>query len=57
MSCYMVGQSYLEAALFAYFFEYLVATAVARNGKNMTVPCKSFVFLYDTLGNVQQTDI
>ena len=37
--------------------EYLVATAVARNGKNMTVPCKSLVFLDDTLGNVQQTDI
>lgn len=57
MSCKVIGQSHLEAALSAYLFRYLVATAVARNGKNMTVPCKSLVFLYDTLGNVQQTDI
>ena len=57
MSCGVIGQSHLEAALSAYLFQYLVATAVARNGKNMTVPCKSLVFLYDTLGNVQQTDI
>jgi len=53
----MVGQTNLEAALSAYLFEYLVATAVARNGKNMTVPCKSLVFLDDTLGNVQKTDV
>ena len=53
----MVGQTHLEAALFAYLFEYLVATAVARNGEHMTVPCKPLVFLDDTLGNVQQTDI
>ena len=54
---YMVGQPNLEAALSAYLFEYLVATAVARNGEHMTVPSKSLVFLDDTLGNVQQTDV
>ena len=53
----MIGQAHLETALSAYLFEYLVATAVARNGENMTVPCKSLVFLYDTLGNVQKTDV
>ena len=53
----MIGQPHLEAALFAYLFEYLVATAVARNGKNMTVPSQPLVFLYDTLGNVQKTDV
>ena len=55
--CDMVGQTHLEAALSAYPFQYLVATAVARNGENMTVPCQSLVFLYDASGNVQQTDI
>ena len=53
----MIGQPHLEAALFAYLFEYLVATAVARNGKNMTVPSQPLVFLYDTFGNVQKTDV
>ena len=53
----MVGQPHLEAALSAYLFEYLVATAVARNGENMTVPSQSLVFLHDTLGNVQKTDV
>jgi len=53
----MVGQAHLEAALSAYIFEYLVATSVTRNGENMTVPCQSLVFLYDTLGNVQKTDV
>jgi len=43
--------------LSAYLFEYLVTTAVTRNGENMTVPCQSLVFLYDTLGNVQKTDV
>ena len=57
VACNMVGQTYLEAALSAYIFEYLVATAVTRNGENMTVPCQSLVFLYDTLGNVQKTDV
>ena len=53
----MVGQTYLEAALSAYLFKYLVATSVARNGENMTVPCQPLVFLHDTLGNVQKTDV
>ena len=53
----MVGQTYLEAALSAYLFEYLVAASVARNGENMTVPSQPLVFLYDTLGNVQKTDV
>mgnify|MGYP006914748251 CR=1 FL=1 len=57
MSCHVVGQTHLEAALSAYLFEYLVTTAVTRNGENMTVPCQSLVFLYDTLGNVQKTDV
>ena len=57
VSCDMIGQTYLEAALSAYLFEYLVATAVTRNGENMTVPSQSLVFLYDTLGNVQKTDV
>ena len=33
VSCNMVGQAHLEAALSAYIFEYLVATSVTRNGK------------------------
>ena len=41
----------------AYIFEYLVTTAVARNGANMTVPCQTLVFLDDTLGNVQKADV
>ena len=53
----MVGQTYLEAALSAYLFKYLVATAIARNGENMTVPCQPLVFLYDTFWNVQKTDV
>jgi len=57
VSCHVVGQTHLEAALSAYLFEYLVTTAVTRNGENMTVPCQSLVFLYDTLGNVQKTDV
>ena len=57
VSCNMVGQTHLETALSAYIFEYLVTTAVARNGENMTVPCQPLVFLYDTLGNVQKTDV
>ena len=57
VACNMVGQTYLEAALSAYLFEYLVATAVTRNGENMTVPSQSLVFLYDTFGNVQKTDV
>ena len=55
VTCNMVGQAYLEAALSAYLFEYLVAASVARNGENMTVPSQPLVFLYDTLGNVQKT--
>ena len=57
VSCNMVGQTHLEAALSAYIFEYLVTTAVARNGENMTVPSQPLVFLYDTFGNVQKTDV
>ena len=57
VACDMVGQAYLEAALSAYIFEYLVTTAVARNGENMTVPCQPLVFLDDTLGNVQKADV
>ena len=57
VACHMVGQAYLETALSAYLFEYLVATAVARNGENMTVPSQPLVFLHDTLGNVQKTDV
>ena len=57
MSCHVVGQTNLETALYAYIFEYFVTTAVARNGENMTVPSQSLVFLYDTLGNVQKTDV
>lgn len=57
MSCHMIGQTYLEAALSAYLFKYLVTTAVARNGENMTVPSQSLVLLDDTLGNVQKTDV
>ena len=57
VTCNMVGQAYLEAALSAYLFEYLVAASVARNGENMTVPSQPLVFLYDTLGNVQKTDV
>ena len=53
----MIGQTYLETALSAYLFEYLVATSVARNGENMTVPCQSLVFLHDTFGNVQKADV
>ena len=54
VSCHVVGQTHLEAALSAYLFEYLVTTAVTRNGENMTVPCQSLVY---TLGNVQKTDV
>ena len=57
MSCCVIGQTHLETALSAYIFEYFVTTAVARNGENMTVPSQSLVFLYDTLGNVQKTDV
>ena len=57
VACDMVGQTHLEAALSAYIFEYLVTTAVARNGENMTVPCQPLVFLDDTLGNVQKADV
>ena len=57
VACHMVGQTYLEAALSAYIFEYLVAASVTRNGENMTVPCQPLVFLYDTLGNVQKADV
>ena len=57
MSRAMVGQTHLETVLSAYLFEYLVAASVARNGENMTVPCQPLVFLYDTLGNVQKTDV
>ena len=54
---YMIGQPHFEAALSAYLFEYLVATAVARNGEHMTVPSQPLVFLDDTFGNVQKTDV
>ena len=57
VSCNMVGQTHLEAALPAYLFEYLVTTAVARNGENMTVPCQSLVLFDDTFWNVQKTDV
>ena len=57
VACDMVGQAYLEAALSAYIFEYLVTTAVVRNGENMTVPCQPLVLLDDTLGNVQKADV
>jgi len=57
VSCNMVGQTHLEAALSAYFFKYLVATSVTRNGENMTVPSQPLVFLYDTFGNVQKADV
>ena len=57
VTCNMVGQTHLETALSAYIFEYLVATAVTRNGENMTVPSQSLVLLYDTLGNVQKADV
>ena len=48
----MIGQAHLETALSAYLFEYLVTTAVVRNGENMTVPCQPLVLLDDTLGQV-----
>ena len=57
MSCHVVGQTNLETALYAYIFEYFVTTAVTRNGENMTVPSQPLVFLYDTFGNVQETDV
>lgn len=57
VTCKVIGQAHLETALSAYLFEYLVATAVARNGENMTVPCQPLVFLYDTFWNVQKTDV
>ena len=57
MACNVIGQTYLEAALSAYLFKYLVATSVTRNGENMTVPSQSLVLLDDTLGNVQKTDV
>ena len=53
----MIGQAHLETALSAYLFEYLVAVSVTRNGENMTVPSQPLVFLYDTFGNVQKTDV
>jgi len=53
----MVGQTHLEAALSAYIFEYLVTTAVTRNGENVTVPSQSLVLFDDTFGNVQKTDV
>ena len=53
----MIGQTYLEAALSAYLFKYLVAASVTRNGENMTVPCQSLVLFDDTFGNVQKTDV
>ena len=57
MACNVIGQTHLEAALSAYIFEYFVTTAVTRNGENMTVPSQPLVFLYDTFGNVQKTDV
>ena len=57
VTCNVIGQAHLETALSAYLFEYLVATAIARNGENMTVPCQPLVFLYDTFWNVQKTDV
>ena len=57
VACNVIGQTHLEAALSAYIFEYFVTTAVTRNGENMTVPSQPLVFLYDTLGNVQKTDV
>ena len=57
MSCHVVGQTNLETALYDYIFEYFVTTAVTRNGENMTVPSQPLVFLYDTFGNVQKTDV
>lgn len=57
MSCNVIGQTYLEAALSAYIFKYLVATSVARNGENMTVSCQSLVLFDDTLGNIQKADV
>ena len=57
VACNVVGQTYLEAALSAYLFKYLVATSVTRNGENMTVPCQSLVLFDDTFGNVQKADV
>ena len=57
VACHMVGQTHLEAALSAYIFEYLVTTAVTRNGENVTVPSQSLVLFDDTFGNVQKTDV
>ena len=57
VACNVIGQTHLEAALSAYIFEYFVTTAVTRNGENMTVPSQPLVFLYDTFGNVQKTDV
>ena len=57
VACNMIGQAHLETALYAYLFEYFVATSVARNGENMTVPCQPLVLLDDTLGNVQKADV
>ena len=57
MSCKVIGQTHLEAALSAYIFEYFVTTAVARNGENMTVPSQSLVLFDDTFGNVQKADV
>ena len=53
----MVGQPHLEATLFLYLFQYLVATAVARNREHTTVLCQTPILLDDTFGNVQQTDV
>lgn len=57
VACDMVNQTYLEAALSAYIFEYLVAASVTRNGENMTVPSQPLVLLNDTLGNIQKADV
>ncbi len=57
VACDMVGQTYLEAALSACIFEYLVAASVTRNGENMTVPSQPLVLLDDTLGNIQKADV
>jgi len=57
MSCEVIGQTYLEAALSAYIFKYLVAASVTRNGENMTVPCQSLVLFDDMFGNVQKADV
>ena len=57
MSCNVIGQTHLEAALSAYIFEYFVTTAVTRNGENMTVPSQPLVLFDDMFGNVQKADV